>query len=90
MMFSLEKPELGAGTMYAPAGTTFTKQTSATLKMSNIANIRKNRVGEDAQAKDTKMFNRSPFKAWLNSSALIISNHESIFLSFRNPSFQPS
>ena len=46
MMFSLEKPELGAGTMYAPAGTTFTKQTSATLKMSNIANIRKNRVGE--------------------------------------------
>ena len=56
MMFSLEKPELGAGTMYAPAGTTFTKQTSATLKMSNIANIRKNRVGEgvleDALAKD--------------------------------------
>ena len=46
MMFSLEKAELGAGTMYAPAGTTFTKQTSATLKMSNIANIRKNRVGE--------------------------------------------
>ena len=49
MMFSLEKPELGAGTMYAPAGTTFTKQTSATLKMSNIANIRKNRVGESSQ-----------------------------------------
>ena len=49
MMFSLEKPELGAGTMYAPAGTTFTKQTSATLKMSNIANIRKNRVGEGCE-----------------------------------------
>ena len=36
-MFSLEeKQEFGAGTMHVLAGTTFTKQTSVTFKISNI------------------------------------------------------
>ena len=43
-MFSLERQELGAGTMYALAGTTFTKQTSVTFKISNIASAHKSNI----------------------------------------------